>query len=160
SREYGALRGKGRRWATSSYRGDQCTPGEALCKWVRALQSAPWILCRDSVRRKPGDILLEPDPDYEDVPIAELDKGLAKRLQEEGVRFGIGILKSPALRRLMRKGIMEIPDAELAELLGEVQQQVAAGGATQDELGHALQSVRVRGRVPIDRLVERTGAGV
>ncbi len=148
-----------RRWADSSHYSQQRTEGERPCDWVASLQKRAWILCRDGTRRMPEEVLCEPDPDFEDATIADLDAGLAKWLKEKGVRFGAAIPKSPALRRLARKGSTDIPDSALADLISEAQQQVQAGEATEEDFAHALNSIRVRGSFPLNRLVERTGTG-
>ncbi len=53
----------------------------------------------------------------------------------------------------------DTPDAELAKIFLEALEQVAAGETTREDLLHTLESVRLRGRVPLNRLVQRTGAG-
>jgi hypothetical protein len=159
AREHTALREKGRRWAESSYYGHQRTAGAAPCQWVRSLRDHPWILCRDGQRRKPAEVLLEPSPDYEEAPIADIDAGLAQRLLQEGVRFGAAVPRSPAIRRLVSKASSNLTDAELAELIAEAREQMMAGRASQEEFERALLLVRLRGRFSLDRLVERTGAG-
>ena len=159
SREHAVLRGKGRRIAHSHYSYPRTTRGVKPTSWVCALRDNPWISCTDGQYRRPGDVLLEPNPDYEDAPIADLDAGLAERLTEEGVRFGVAVSKSPALRRLAYRRISNMPDAELAEILSEALEQVAAGEATRRDLIYTLQGVKLRGDVPFDRLVQRTGAG-
>jgi len=158
SREHSVLQGKGRCFAKSRYYGIQRTEGRPAT-WVDVLQNASWILCTDGQRRKPGEVLTEPDSDYEDVPIAEIDSELAGRLEVEGIRFGIGLSKSPALRLLARRGAGDLPDSELAELIQEAIQQVNEGSAEQNELAEALKYVRIRGRFPLGRVVKRTGSG-
>ncbi|MDG4563286.1 MAG: DUF3883 domain-containing protein [Candidatus Competibacter sp.] len=160
TREYKGLEGKRCRWAESTFYGSQRTGGSSLCAWVLALQHHPWILCTDGERRAPGEVLLTPDLDFEEAPVAVIDAGLAQRLVSEGIRFGHGIPRAPALRRLARKGATELPDGELAVLLTEAWEAVTLGQATPEEFNHALQEVRLHGTKPLDRLVERAGAGV
>jgi len=158
SREHSALQGMGRCFAKSRYYGIQRTEGRPAA-WVDALQNTPWVLCTDGQRRRPGEILPKPDSDYEDVPIAEIDSELAGRLEVEGIRFGIGLSKSPALRRLALLGAGDMPDGELAELIHEAKRRVEEGSAERNELTEALKCVRIRGRFPLDRVVERAGPG-
>ena len=160
SREHVALRGKGTWKARSEYyRYERVTHGRKPATWVQALQEQPWLLCTDDQRRKPGDVLMEPDPDFEEAPIAVIDGSLATRLSEEGVRFGAGVPKSPVLRRLALRGASDMPDDELAALLREAFEHVEAGQATRDELDRALDDVRLRGVPLLSRVVQRSGAG-
>ena len=159
SREHAFLRGRGHIEARSRYHGPRITrsaPGTAA--WVRSLQAYPWVLCTDGQRRKPADVLLEPDPDFEDAPIAKIDSPLSERLTAEGVQFGSEVQKSPALRRLSKRGAEDLPDSELADLLREACSQVESGDATSEDLVAALNDVKLRG-VPLERVVQRTGAG-
>ena len=163
SHEHEELRGKGRLSVSSKrpYSRDhhrpRVTQGRKPATWVRALQEHPWLLCTDSHRRTPGDVLLEPDPDFEEAPIADVDAELADRLTAEGIRFGSNVPKSPVLRRLARAS--DMPDGELAALLQEAREQVEGGEATRNELLRALDDVQLR-RVPLlSRVVERSGAG-
>ena len=160
SREHAVLHRNGRRKALRSYYYDD-TPieGRTPAAWVRALEKHPWVLCTDGKRRRPAEALIESDPDYEDVPVADIDEDLATRLKEEGVRFGLDATKSPVLRRLEVRGSTELPDVELATLLHEASAHVEAGGGTREEFLNALDVVRVR-RVPLlGRVVRRAGSG-
>ena len=159
SREHGVLSGKGRRNARSYYHYERRTPGTNPATWVRELQEHPWVLCTDGHRRRPEDVLLDPDPDFEEAPIADIDSGLAGRLTAEGMRFGSGVPKSPILRRVARRGTSDMPDSELAALLQEAREQVENGEATRNELLRALGDVRLRGVPLLSRVVERSGAG-
>ena len=159
SREHSVLRGKGRWRAYSTYRGKQRTQGTKSATWVHTLQHQPWVLCEDNERRKPGDVLLKSDPDYEDAAIAVIDGNLAERLTAEGVRFGESVPKSPVLRRLTLRGKTDMPESELAALLREAREQVESGEATQDELLAALRNVRLRGVPLLTRVVRRIGPG-
>ena len=159
SHEHAALRDKGRWNAQSFYYSKRSTRGRRLATWVCALQEHPWLLCTDGKRRSPGDVLVQPDPDFDDAPIAHIDPGLASRLIGEGVRFGSGVPKSPALRRLTLRGATEMPEDELAELLREAHEQLEAGEATRDELFAALHAVALRGVPLLSRVVQRSGAG-
>ena len=157
--EHSALRGKGNRVATSFFRYSFSTRGRAgTAAWVRSLQAHPWLLCTDGQRRKPAEVLLAPDPDYEDAPIAEIHSPLADRLKEEGVQFGSDVQESPAVRRLSRRGADDMSDGELAILLRDACEQVESGHATRQDLLKAINDVRVRG-VPLTRVVQRTGSG-
>lgn len=159
SHEYDAFRGKGRRSAYSFYRHARVTRGRAPTKWVRDLQSHPWLLCEDGERRRPAEVLLQADPDCEDAPIAVVNEDLAALLKAEGVDFGGKVQKSPVLRRLERRGATEMAEAELAELLREAIEVVETGEATKDDLGRALDAVHLRGAPLASRVVRRTGAG-
>ena len=160
SREHPAFRGKGRRKATRSYFYDYSpVKGRRPATWVQTLQEHPWLLCTDGKRRRPTETLIEADPDFQDAPIAVINSDLASRLEEEGVRFGLHVTKSPVLRRLEVQGGTELPDLDLAALLQEANAHVAAGEATREELLHALNAVKVRGVPLLSRVVQRTGTG-
>ena len=110
-------------------------------------------------RRLPEEILLQAHPDFEDAPIAEIDQELASRLEDEGVRFGFRVLKSPILRRLQLRGGSDLAESELARLLREACAQFEKGDAKQEEMHRALDAVRLNG-VPLSgRTVQRTGPG-
>ena len=159
TREHTLLAYKGKRKATSRYYSRQITTGERPSSWVMALEEHQWLLCKDGKRRRPRDVLLHPDLDFEDAPIAEIDRDLAKRLEQEGVRFGASISHSPVLRRLEIRGRLGLPDDDLAELLEEAQAEVEAGAVTPAELTAALRPVTVRGVPILDRLVREAGHG-
>ena len=129
--EHDAFREKGCRSADSFYGYPRSTPGQPA-QWVRDLQSHAWLLCTDGERHKPGEVLLEADPDREDAPVADIDAGLASRLMEEGVEFGGEVPLSPALRRLERRGATDMADGDLAGLLRGAVEAVEAGEATED----------------------------
>lgn len=159
SREHTAFAGKGRRSVRSYWYSPQRKSGKALTTWARALQDHPWLLCTDGRRHLPEEILLQFHPDFEDAPIAEMDQELASRLEDEGVRFGFRVIKSPILRRLQRRGASDLPESELAGLLCEACAQFEKGDATQEELLRALDGVRLNG-VPLSgRTVQRAGPG-
>jgi hypothetical protein len=159
SREHRALAGKGSPIAQSFFHTPRTMRGQAPAHWVRQLQDHAWLLCTDGQRRRPADVLLEPDLDYEGAPVAQIDRGLAERLVAEGVRFGQTLQKSPALRRLVLRGSSELGDAALAQLLREALADVDAGEASLAELADALTQVRVRGVYPCSRLIQRAGSG-
>lgn len=159
SREHVGLRDKGRWSARSKWYGEQRTQGTKSATWVCELQRRPWVLCADGRRRRPGEVLLASDPDFEDASIAAIDGSLADRLTAEGVRFGSGVPKSPVLRRLTLRGAAELPDSVLADLLREALEHVEAGEASRRELIHALHNVRLRGVPLMGRVVQRSGAG-
>ena len=159
SLEHHALRGKGRLSASSCYRYRRSTQGRASAQWVRDLQHHDWVLCTDGERRKPEEVLLAADPDRDDAPIADIDADLASRLAEEGVGFGGAVPRSPALRRLERRGATDMDDSDLATLLREALEAVGAGEATEDDLRRALDAVKLRGVPLASRVVRRTGAG-
>ena len=156
--EHDAFREKGCRSADSFYGSPRSTPGQPA-QWVRDLQSHAWLLCTDGERHKPGEVLLEADPDREDAPVADIDAGLASRLVEEGVEFGGEVPLSPALRRLERRGATDMADGDLAALLQEAIEAVEAGEATEDDLRRALDAVLLHGVPLASRVVQRTGTG-
>ena len=157
--EHRLLANLGKRKAASSYHGPKTTHGERCASWVEALEAHAWILCEDGQRRKPGDVRLEVDLDFEDAPVAVIKGDLAKRLLHEGVQFGVNVPRSAVVRRLELRGSGELGDIELAALLEEVREELEAGNVTPDELTNALHSVIVR-QVPIlERLVQDTGRG-
>lgn len=159
SHEHTLLAHKGKQKAVSKYYGEQTTYGERLASWSAALAELPWILCRDGQRRIPGDVLLDPDLDYEDAPLAEVDRDLANRLEQEGVRFGVNISRSPVLRRLELRGPSDLSEEELAELLKEAQAEIGAGEVTREDLAAALRHVMLRDVPMLDRLVGDVGPG-
>ena len=160
SREHPAFRGKGRRKATRSYSFDYSpVKGRRPATWVQTLREHPWLLCMDGKRRRPTETLLKADPDFEDAPIAVINADLASRLEEEGVRFGQHVGKSPVLRRLEGRGGTELPDRALAALLQEASAHVEAGEGIREELLHALEAVKVHGVPLLSRVVQRTGTG-
>ena len=156
--EHDAFREKGCRSADSFYGYPRSTPGQPA-QWVRDLQSHAWLLCTDGERHKPGEVLLEADPDREDAPVADIDAGLAFRLVEEGVEFGGEVPLSPALRRLERRGATDMADGDLAGLLRGAVEAVEAGEATEDDLRRALDAVLLHGVPLASRVVRRTGTG-
>ena len=159
SREHTLLAHKGKRKAISGFHGPKTTDGERPSQWVNALEQLPWILCEDGQRRRPADLLLHADPDFEDAPTAEIDPDLANRLEQEGVRFGVNIPRSPVLRRLAKRGSSNLPDADLAGLLEEALEEIEAGTVTRDELTAALRSMRLRDAPILGRVVREAGVG-
>ena len=157
SREYTLLANKGKRKAISKYHVPRTTRGERRSSWVNALEEHPWILCQDDQRRAPKDLLLRADPDLEDAPIPAIDPDLANRLEQEGVRFGVNISRSPVLVRLKARGPLGLPDDTLAELLEEAQAAVDAEEVTPEELRTVLRSVTLRGVPILDRVVREAG---
>lgn len=157
SEEYAGFDGKGRILIETHYYGDRRDPVDKACMWIRDLQELPWLLCEDGQRRRPDDVLLTPDPDFEDASIARIDAGLEKMLRKEGIRFSRNVPKSPALRRLLKWGSVGMPDDALARLLRECLEDVERGVSTQDEMVRALDAVRVQG-APLSRVVERAGS--
>ena len=156
SLEHTLLAHKGRLKASSSFHGPKITDGERPSKWVKTLEELPWVLCEDGQRRKPADLLLDADPDYEDAPLARINPDLANRLKQEGICFGTDISRSPVLRRLEKRGSSNLPDADLAGLLEEALAEIEAGTVTRDELIATLRSVKLRG-VPLERVVREAG---
>ena len=160
TREHAALRRKGRRRALRSYYYDASpNEGRTSAAWVRALQKHPWLLCTDGQRRRPAEVLVEADLDFEDAPIANIDAELAARLEAEGVHFGQAVPKSPVMRRLEARGSTDLPDKELADLLDEARQHLETGESTKEELLGALGAVRVSGVPLVSRVVQRAGSG-
>ena len=157
SREHTLLAHKGKRKAISHYYGQHLTVGKRPSLWVSALEQHEWLLCEDGQRRTPGDVLLDRHLDFEDAPIAEIDRDFANRLKQEGIRFGVNIVRSPVLRRLELQGALDLPDGELAELLEGAQAAVDAGEVTPEELRSALHSVTLRGVPILDRVVREAG---
>ena len=159
TREHTLLAHKGKLKAISRFHGPKTTDGDRPCQWVNVLEEIPWILCDDGQRRKPADVLLHPDLDFEDAPVAHIDRDLANRLEREGIRFGADISLSPVLRRLETRGSLDLPDIELVVLLEEALAEVVKGTVTRDELTLALHSVRLRGAPLLRRVVREVGVG-
>jgi len=126
---------------------------------VKALSKTAWVLGSDGARHRPAELFLEAHPDFEDALVAIIDSGLASRLQAEGVEFGAGVPRSPAVRRLLRRGGESLTELALAELLEEVRNELRSGSTTTQSIHEALDQIRIRGKVPISRVVERTGTG-
>ena len=160
SHEHTLLAHKGKRKAVSRYYGEQTTYGERLSSWAAALAEHAWILCQDGQRRRPGDVLLDADLDFGDAPLAEVDRDLANRLEQEGVRFGVNISRSAVLRRLEVRGPSDLSEDELTELLEEAQAEIEAGEVTREDLTAALRYVMLRGVTISDRLVRDVGPGM
>lgn len=160
TREHAALRRKGRRKALRSYYYDASpNEGRTSAAWVRALQKHPWLLCTDGQRRRPAEVLIEADFDFEDAPVADIDPELAVRLEAEGVHFGQAVPKSPVMRRLEARGSTDLADKELADLLDEARRHLETGESTKEELLGALGAVRVSGVPLVSRVVQRAGSG-
>lgn len=159
TRENRFLKDRGRLSAVSYYYGRKHTPGTCPCSWVKALSETAWVLGNDGARHRPADLLLEAHPDFDDALVAIIDTGLANRLQAEGVEFGAGVPRSPAVRRLLRRGREALTESTLAELLEEAKYELDSGSTTKQSIHEALDQIRIRGRFPISRLVERTGTG-
>lgn len=154
-----SLRLRGRKRAEGSFHGTKTSRGTTPCSWTLDLRRHAWLLCTDGERRKPGDALLSPHPDYENAPVADIDSELAEVLRQEGIAFGENIPKSPALRRLVLRGEEEMPDAELAGLFREVQEEYGAKLVTRAELDAALDGVKLHGVPLMSRAVRRCGPG-
>ena len=157
--QHDAFQRRGRRTADSHYRHWRSTPGRTPAQWIRDLRSHDWLLCTDGERRRPAEVLLAADPDREDAPIADIEADLASRLAEEGVDFGGAVPRSPALRRLERRGATGMDDDPLAALLREALAAFEAEEATEDDLRRALAAVNLRGVPLASRVVRRTGSG-
>ena len=151
--------GIGRKRAEGSYWGTKSARGTTSCGWIRDLQSHAWLLCRNGERHRPSEVLLSPDADYEGAPVAAIDPELAKVLQQEGIEFGTTIPKSPALHRLVLCSDEDTPDAELAALLREVQEECRAGATTRAELDAGLENLKRQGVPLVSRSVRRCGTG-
>lgn len=159
SREYTKFSGKGRLCAQSFYYNHFRTLGRAPASWVVTLQDNPWVLCKDGDRLRPADVVLELGVDFEDAPIADIDSGLAKALEAEGVRFGSNVSKSPVLRRLSTYGPRGIPGNHLSELLREANKEVESGDITGKDIRKALDGVVLQhetGEFSLHRIVQRT----
>ncbi len=153
------LRSRGRLRAVGSYYGPQESRGTNPCAWIQELRGHAWLLCKDGERRKPSEVRLSPDPDYEDAPVADIDPELATCLQQEGIDFGTAVPKSPVLRRLTLRGGEDIPDAQLAALLRDAKEDLVAGRSSRTELDTALGGVKLHEAPLLSRVVERCGAG-
>ncbi len=159
TREYRVLKDRGRLHASSQYQSSRTTPGTAPCRWVKDLRDTAWVLGSDDARHRPAELLLEPHPDFDEALVAVIDMGLARQLQAEGVEFGAHVPRSPAVRRLLRRGAHIMVDFELAELLTEVKHELDSEEAIEGAVREALDRLRIGGEVPVSRLVERTGSG-
>ncbi len=156
--EHRGLERKGRLSANSKYNRPRHTYGTKSATWVSEIEATPWVRCTDQIRRRPGDVLLKPDLNFDDVPVAVMSSALAERLQQEGVKFGARLLQSPALRQLERRGQGELKDKELAELLRAAREQVDNDPGLAEQFSNILAKIRFRGTHTRDRLVRTVGA--
>ncbi|MDE0421364.1 MAG: DUF3883 domain-containing protein [Gammaproteobacteria bacterium] len=156
-----ALRGKGRRQASYTYRTAKVAKGKKASRWVKELSSLPWVPCSNGELRRPGEALSERDATRPDASTSVLSADLVAALQAEGVKFGTEVPESPALLRLQRTGDQLSPTA-FAELLREVRASVAST----EERGLFEEVLRTIGIpqkpgefVPVARIVRRVGGG-
>ena len=157
---YAALKQKGRRKASYSFRGKQPPlVGSTASAWVNKLSKLAWVPCDDEKLRCPKDTLPASDPAREDAPVAQLPPELLTVLDQEGLRFGTAIPEATSLRRLLATG-SSLEATDLAELLSDCRQQPMAD-ADRRHFVQALQDLAVPvsdgRRVPVKQVVQRVG---
>lgn len=157
----GVLRDTGRRTVRYSYYGDYRMPGRVSSVWVRKLSDLAWVPCHDGSLRQPREVLPRRDPAREGAPTATLSDALLSVLEQEGVRFGVGIPAATPLRRLATTG-SQLPAEDLAALLREIRGQ----GLTDDDarrFEQALLQFQIPSddgrRVPLNHIVQSVGGG-
>ena len=117
--------------------------------------------CDDRELRRPRDVLSQPDPAREGVPVAELSPDLLSVLEQEGVKFGTAIPEATPLHRLSTTG-SELDAEALARLLRECREWVTTDedrstfARAARELGIPLNDGK---RVLFDRIVRQVGGG-
>jgi len=156
-----------RKCATSSYyNSEKKTPGKSLANWAQKLQDAAWIPCHNTrVLYCPADVILAPDPDYEDAPLADISKQLRELLESKGIIFSINVKKTGAMAKLKKRG-NELSNDELADLLEAAYSGI---GDNHSELQNLIKILRENvtfvhpkppgNRVPWYRLVKKGGRG-
>ena len=156
-----ALRGKGRRQASYTFRKAKVAIGKRPSKWVKGLSSLAWVPCRNGELRRPGETLSESDPSRPDAPTSVLSTDLVVALENEGLKFGTEVPESPSLLRLESTG-HRLSSEAFAMLLRDVRASVAA---TEDEtlFEQVLRKTGVPASsgefVPVERIVGRVGGG-
>lgn len=159
--EHTVLRGRGRVRARSFFAYERMTLGQRPCTWVQKLATLSWVPTDQGRHARPSECLETASDDYENAPVARLSPGLLKTLLDEGLSFGTAIPKSAAIRRLALRSVERSP-AELAALLHEAITDVAGDQNGLRELREVLEGLSLPakdGRVPLSRLVRRTGGG-
>ena len=158
---FGALRGKGRRTVHYSYYGNYSRQGQISSAWVRKLSDLAWVPSHDGSLKQPREVLSQRDPAREGAPTAALSDALLSVLEQEGVRFGVGIPAATPLRRLATTG-SQLPAEDLAALFREIRDQ----GLTDDDarrFEQALLQVQIPcedgRRVPLNHIVQSVGGG-
>ena len=155
------LRGKGRRKCSYFYYDRHNRTGNVATTWSAKLSELAWVPCDDRELRRPRDVLPQPDPAREGVPVAELSPDLLSILEQEGVRFGSAIPEATPLHRLSMTGSRLDAEA-LAHLLHECREWVT----TNENRWSFAQAARELGipsndgkRVPFHRIVRQVGGG-
>ena len=158
---FGVLRGKGRRTVQYSYYGEYGRQGQASSVWVRKLADLAWVPCHDGSLKQPREVLPRRDPAREGAPTATLSDALLSVLEQEGVRFGVGIAAATPLRRIATTG-SQLSAEDLAALLREIRDQ----GLTDDDarrFERALLQLQIPSddgrRVPLNHIVQSVGGG-
>ena len=153
------LKGTGRRKTSYTYYSPDERTGNKSSAWAIKLSDLAWVPCNDGVPRCPRDVLNHPDPAREDAPVAKLSSEFLSVLEQEGVIFGTEIPEATSLRRLLAVA-SQLDAEELAELLSECREQ-ATTDIDRRLFDQALENVTLPsseiGRVPLDRIVQRTG---
>lgn len=158
--EHNCLYRKGRKRAQYKFSKNKEIHGTAKASWLSQLRELSWVHCADGKMARPSEVLLSENPDYEDAPVAQIPPRLARVLQDEGLSFGDGLSKSPAIRRLEARSGNIVPDHELAQLIDDGLEQVRKGLCTREELILAVKKVRIGNDVPFSRVVLRAdGSG-
>ena len=158
---FSVLGGKGRRTVRYSYYGDSHRQGRLSSVWVRKLSNLAWVPCHDGSLKRPREVLARRDPAREGAPAAALSDALLSVLEQEGLRFGVGIPAATPLRRLVTTG-SQLPAEDLAALLREIRDQILTDEDTR-RFKQAVLQLQVPSdddrRVPLDRIVQSVGGG-
>ena len=158
---FSALR-RGLRKVKYHYYGPHNFTGERPSTWVVRLSELAWVPCEDKILRLPKNVLPEPDPTRQDVPVAKLSRDLVSALDGGGVKFGASIPEAAPLRRLLALGD-QLGAVALAELLRECREQIATDVDRSQFNRIVRRQLKVPSsknwRIPIDRIVRRVGSG-
>ena len=156
------LKGTGRRKTSYTYYSRYECTGNKPSAWAIKLSELAWVPCDDGELRCPRDVLKHPDPAREDVPSAKLSSEFLSVLEREGVLFGTSIPEATSLQRLLAIGFRLDAEA-LAEVLSECREETMTD-KDRRLFDQALQNLTLPssriGRVPLDRIVQRTGGRV
>jgi hypothetical protein len=153
-----------RKYASSFYRSEKKTQGTSLADWAQKLQDTAWIPCHNTTAFYcPTDVILVPNSDYEDAPLADISKQLRELLESKGIIFSANVKKTGAMAKLKKRG-NELSNNELADLLEAAYSGIGDNHSELQNLINILQNnvtfVHPKppgNRVPYKRLVKKGG---
>ena len=157
-----ALHDKGSRKCEYFFWRSLSETGKRQSAWVAKLSELAWVPCDDGELHRPRDVLSDFDLAREGVPVAKLSPELLSVLQQEGVAFGTAIPEATLVYKLATVG-SQLNAEELAELLGEIREQIATDedGHESEQFEQVVRKLAVPSssgeRIPINRVVQRVG---